>query len=117
MALPTLQRRQGDSFLDCRNGKGVPQHVRRDGAAAVNSQGSRQTAAVLHGHRIGNKELMEESAVEASRLRGEGDTLKGQRGNFPGFPGYQGVPGFSLGSERDQKRVGGTRLPQSLLLI
>ena len=33
MAQPALQRRLGDPFLDCRDGKGVPQHVRGDGAA------------------------------------------------------------------------------------
>ncbi len=33
MAQQALQRRQGDPFLDCRDGKGVPQHVRGDGAA------------------------------------------------------------------------------------
>ncbi len=32
MPQQALQRRQGDPFLDCRDGKGVPQHVRGDGA-------------------------------------------------------------------------------------
>ena len=33
MAQQALQRRQGDPFLDCRDGKGVPEDMRRDRAA------------------------------------------------------------------------------------
>ena len=48
--------------------------LQRSAAAAVNSQGLRQTAAISHGHRTGNKDFREGWDVEASRLRGEGDS-------------------------------------------